>query len=107
MIVVITNKLKEIIDSSRLKEANCKYAVGFYTVNDCIQSLSSLDIDYLVIDITAFKDAFEISSWKRVKDFIDPSKTVILLEEAKSYSNVGFLSMLITMGFYNFTKTGE
>ena len=107
MIVVISNKLKNIIDSSKLAEADCKYAIGCYSTDDCIRTLSSFEMDYLIIDITALKDAFEISAWKKLRDFFDPTKIVILLEESKSYSSVTFLSMLITMGFYNFTKTGE
>lgn len=107
MVVVITNKLKEIIENSKLKDADCKYAVGNFSTDDCIHTLSSYEMDYLIIDITALRDAFEIGSWKKFRDFFEPEKTILLLEEAKSYSNVDFLSMLVTMGFYNFTKTAE
>ncbi len=107
MVIVISNKLKNVIDSSKLADANCKYAIGCYSADDCIRTLSEYDIDYLVLDITALKDAFELGTWKKFRDFFDPTKTIILLDETKSYSNFEFLSMLITMGFYNFTKTGE
>ncbi len=107
MIVVISNKLKDVIDSSKLVDADCKYAIGCYSAEDCARTLASFEMDYLIIDITALKDAFEISAWKTLRDFFDSTKTIILLDESKSYSSVEFLSMLITMGFYNFTKTGE
>lgn len=107
MIVVISNKLKSVVDSSKLADADCKYAIGYYSTDDCIRTLSSYEMDYLIIDITSLKDAFEVNSWKKFSEFFNPEKTIILLDETKSYSNIEFLSMLVTMGFYNFTKTGE
>ncbi len=107
MVVVISNKLKEVVESSKIGGTDYKYAQGYYSADDCIRTLSKIEFDYLILDITALKDAFQLEAWKSFKDFFDPSKTVILLEQTKSYSNVEFLSMLITMGFYNFTKTSE
>ncbi len=107
MIVVISNKLKEVVESSKIGDTDYKYAQGYYSATDCIRTLSKLEFDYLILDITALKDAFQLSVWKDFRDFFDPTKTIILLEQTKSYSNAEFLSMLITMGFYNFTKTGE
>lgn len=107
MIVVISNKLKEVVENSEIVNSDYKCTVGCYSTNDCIKAIEPFDIDYLVIDVTAVKDVYEIGSWKKFKDFFDPEKTIVLLEQEKSYSNVGFLSMLITMGFYNFAKTKE
>lgn len=107
MVIVISNKLKDVVESSKLGGTDYKYAHGLYSSDDCIRTLSTFTIDYLIIDITALKDAFQIAAWKKFRDFFDPNKTIILLEQTKSYSNVEFLSMLITMGFYNFTKTSE
>lgn len=107
MIVVISNKLKKVIEESRLKDADCKYTVGYFSVDDYIRNLDGYKMDYLIIDITAIKDSFESSTWKKFRDFFDPERTVILLDESKSYSDVEFLAMLVIMGFYNFTKTGE
>lgn len=106
MIVIIANKLKELIENSEVMRTDHKCATGNYSSSDCIRTIQTqgLKVDYLVLDITALRDSFEISCWKQFKEFFDPSKTIILLEGTKSYSNAGFLSMLVTMGFYNFTK---
>ncbi len=107
MIVVIANKLKDVVDQSEIVSMDYQCAVGQHTAYDCVNSIRDLEIDYLILDITALKDALEIAAWKELKNFFEPTKTVILLEASKSYSNVDFLSMLITMGYYNFAKTPD
>ncbi len=107
MIVVIANKLKEIMDKSELASLEHQTACGTFSAADCVRTLEQMDIDYLILDITAIKDCYEISAWKEFKNFFDPERTILLLEQTKSYSNYSFLSMLITMGYYNFAKTSE
>lgn len=105
MIVIIANKLKNAIESSPLKEQNYKCANGYFSARNCADNIKNLEIDKLIIDITAIRDVYEMSSWKNFKEIVDPTNIYVLLDNNKSYSNVGFLSMLITMGIYNFAKT--
>lgn len=105
MIVIIANKFKDAIESSTIKNQNYKCASGYFTAINCVNNIRNLEIDKLVIDITAIRDIYEIGAWKHFKDIVDSSNIYVLLDNSKSYSNIGFLSMLITMGIYNFAKT--
>jgi hypothetical protein len=105
MIVIITNKLKEAIETSPLREHNYKCANGYFSAQTCANNIKSLEIDKLIVDITAIRDVYEMGAWKHFKDIVDASNIYVLLDNNKSYSNVGFLSMLITLGIYNFAKT--
>lgn len=107
MIVMISNKLKGIVEESRLNEMGCKYTVGCFSVEEYIRNLQNYDFDYLIVDITAIKDVTVSESWQKLKKFFDPNKTIILLENEKFYSNEKLLTMLFTAGFYNFTKTAD
>ena len=107
MIVVIANKLKDVIEKSELTQLEHKIANGVFSSSDCVRTLEKMNFDYLILDVTAIKNCYEISAWKEFKNFFDPTRTLILLEETKSQSNYSFLSMLITMGYYNFAKTAE
>lgn len=105
MIVIIANKLKNAIESSPLKEQNYKCANGYFSARNCVDNIKDIEIDKLIIDITAVRDIYEMGAWKHFKEIVDPTNIYLLLDNNKSYSNVGFLSMLITMGIYNFAKT--
>lgn len=107
MIVVITNKQKAIIDRSQIATVEHKCATGLFASESCIQTIQSLQVETLVLDVTALSDAYEMLAWKAFKNFIDPKQVIILLESTKSSLDVNFLAMLVTMGFYNFATTEE
>jgi len=60
MIVVISNKLKEVVESSKIGDTDYKYAQGYYSATDCIRTLSKLEFDYLILDITALMTPPEV-----------------------------------------------
>lgn len=107
MIIVISNKLKSVVEQSDINELGCKYTVGCFSVDTYIKNIHSYNIDYLIVDVTAIQDYNEPEPWKKLKNFFNPDKTIILLEDGKFYSNVKFLTMLSKIGFYNFTNTAD
>lgn len=105
MIVIIANKLKDDIESSPIKEHNYRCATGYYNSINFVDNIRNLEIDKLIIDISAIRNVYEMGAWKHFKDIVDPSNIYILLDDSIPYSNIGFLSMLITLGIYNFARS--
>ncbi len=107
MIVVIANKLKSLIDASGVSTLEHQTAVGTFYSKDCIRRLSTMEFDSLILDITALKDAYEIETWNSFRELFPPEKTVLVFDQAKSYSGASFLSSLVTLGYYNFAREKE
>lgn len=103
MIVFVVNKLKDYIESSSLKDLDYKNAVGCYEAATFVKNLKSLDIDMLLIDATAIKDANKVEAWESFKELV-PAENIFVLQESNS-SNYELLSILVKSGLYNFGKS--
>lgn len=103
MTVFIVNKLKDYIESSSLSSLEYKSAVGCYEAATFVKNLKSLEIDMLLIDVTAIKDANSKEAWESFKELV-PAENIFVLQESKS-SNYELLSILVSSGLYNFGKS--
>lgn len=105
MNVIISNKNKEILeelDIDTIKEMN-----GEYSVDELIQTFSNFFFNKMLLDITAIKGYQKISNLQKLSMNLDMDKVIILLDNNSECDSRSFLSQLISMGIYNFTKTKE
>ena len=104
MLIIITNKYKEIIANSVFKKTSYKCASGYLNSNMFVSNLKSFEIDNLVIDVTAIREVEAVETWETFKELIDPNKIFVLLDASKQYSNPDFFATLVKAGIYNFSK---
>ncbi len=101
MNILISNQYRQYLiryDYNVVKEI-----VGEYDVKDIISTLSKLNYNKIIIDLTAIKDYKDLKSIREMAINILPSNLIILLSNEPITTSQYYISNLINMGIYNFT----
>lgn len=77
---------------------------GEFTPEDLAATFANFFYNKMIIDITAIKNYTDIAQIQKLSVNFDMNKIILLLENDES-SNASYLSQLISMGIYNFTKS--
>ena len=105
MNVIISNKNKAILENlgvDVIKEMN-----GEFPVEEIIATFQNYFYQRMILDITAIKNYTDISNLQKLSMALDMEKLILLLDGTEATSSPSFLSNLISMGIYNFTKNIE
>ncbi len=105
MNVIISNKnqlLLENLGIDIIKEMN-----GEFEVDEIIATFQNFFYQRMILDITAIKNYTDISSLQKLSISLPMDKLILLLDGSDATSNPTFLSNLVSMGIYNFTKNVE
>ena len=102
MNVIIANKYKEMLLS--LDIPVIKSLEGVYDVNDLIEQFTNFYFDRMILDITAIKDYTNLDNLQKLSINLDMGKVILLLDDSEESSSSAYLSKLISMGIYNFTR---
>ncbi len=107
MNVIISNKQQSVVEGLNIDVI--KNLNGEYTVDDIIATFKNFFYQRMILDITAIKDYKDIKNLQKLSISLDMEKLILLLEveEDSETSTPQFLSKLISMGIYNFTKNSE
>lgn len=102
MNVIVSNKnqlLLENLGIDIIKEMN-----GVFEVDEIIATFQNFFYQRMILDITAIKNYTDIVNLQKLSISLDMEKLILLLDGTDATSNPGFLSNLVSMGIYNFTK---
>lgn len=102
MNVIVTNKYQELIRGLELdiiKEMN-----GEFEVDEIISAFQNFFYQRMILDITAIKNYNQIKNIQKLSIALDMDKLILFLGDVPEGDSNEFLSMLISMGIYNFTK---
>lgn len=102
MNVIIANKYKEMLLS--LDIPVIKSLEGVYDVDDIIENFTNFYFDRMILDITAIKDYTNLDNLQKLSINLDMGKVILLLDDSEESSSSAYLSKLISMGIYNFTR---
>ena len=105
MNVIVSNKnqlLLENLGIDIIKEMN-----GEFGVDEIIATFQNFFYQRMILDITAIKNYTDISNLQKLSISLDMNKIILLLDGTEATSNPLFLSNLVSMGIYNFTKNVE
>ena len=103
MNVIIANKYKEMLMSLDIEVI--KSEEGVYDVSEIVNDFSNFFFDRMIIDITAIKDYTNTDNLQKLSINFDASRIVLVLDEETS--NANYISKLISIGLYNFTRNSE
>jgi len=101
MNVIISNKYKDAL--SNLNIDVIKKLDGEYDVDTLIDTFSNFYFNRMILDISALKDHFNVAVLQKLSAALDASKIILFLDDDPRINN-GFLSQLISLGIYNFTR---
>ena len=102
MNIIIANKnqlLLENLGIDVIKEMN-----GEYEVDEIIATFQNFFYQRMILDITAIKNYTDIVNLQKLSISLPMDKLILLLDGTDMTSNPSFLSSLVSMGIYNFTK---
>ena len=106
MNVIVSNKFQpmlESLDIDIIKSVN-----GEFDADEIISTFQNFFFQRMILDITAIKDYRDIKNLQKLSISLDMDKLILLLDDAdEESSSPEFLSQLISIGIYNFTKNIE
>ena len=104
MNVIVSNQNKEIL--SNLDIDLIKSIDGEFTPEEiAAQFPPNFYYNKMVLDITAIKSYEKINVIQELSLLIDMSKVVLFLNDSEVVNSPTYLSQLVSMGIYNFTKS--
>ena len=105
MNVIISNKNQSLLENlgiDVIKEMN-----GEFDVDEIIATFQNFFYQRMILDITAIKNYKNIENLQKLSISLSMDKVILLLDGTEETSNPTFLSKLVSMGIYNFTKNVE
>ena len=77
---------------------------GEFTPEDIVMQFSNFFFNKMIIDITAIKGYQDITKIQELSVNMDMSKVILLLDDSEVVNSPRYLSQLVSMGIYNFTR---
>lgn len=105
MNVIVSNKYQALLSSLEIDVI--KSVNGEFEVDELISMFSNFFFQRMILDITAIKNYKDIVNLQKLSIALDMSKIILLLDDDEESSSSSYLSKLISMGIYNFTRNKE
>ena len=100
--VIISNKNQALL--LNLDIDVIKHITGEFTIEDLTSQFTNFYYNKMIIDITAIKNYENINVIQALSVKFDASKIILLLDDSEKVNSPLYLSQLVSMGIYNFTK---
>jgi len=102
MNVIVSNKYQTLL--SNLNIDVIKNINGVFTIDDLSAQFRNFFFNRMVLDITALENYEDINTIQKLSVALDMSKVILLLDDSPKVNSAMYLSQLVSMGIYNFTK---
>ena len=105
MNVIISNKYQVMLENLGIDVI--KSLNGEFDVDEIISTFQNFFYQRMILDITAIKNYQDIRNLQKLSISLDMDKVILLLDDTQESSSPAYLSKLISMGIYNFTRNLE
>ena len=102
MNVMIYNKYKTLLQG--LDVEIMKTLEGVYNVDELIDTFANFYFDKMILDITAIRDYQNTDNLQKLAMNLNMENVILLLEDNPETDSKEYVSKLISLGIYNFTK---
>ena len=102
MNVIISNKYQSLLanlDIDVIKSIN-----GEFDVEEIVSNFTNFFYNKMILDITSIRNYQDINTLQQLSVGLDMSKIILLLDDSEIVNSPMFLSQLVSMGVYNFTR---
>lgn len=102
MNVIVSNKYQSLLaslDIDVIKNMN-----GVFTVSEIVNTFTNFYYNKMILDITAIQDYQNIATIQELSVNMDMNKIIFLLDDSEVVNSPRYLSQLVSMGVYNFTR---
>ena len=100
--VIISNKYQTLL--TNLDIDVIKHITGVFSVDELMEQFTNFYFNKMIIDITAIKNYENINVIQSLSVNFDASKIILLLYDSEKVNSPLYLSQLVSMGIYNFTR---
>ena len=105
MNVIISNRCATMLQSLNIDVI--KSLNGEFDVEEIIAGFQNFYFQRMILDITAIRNYKDIKTLQKLSIALDMDKVILLLDDTPESSSNEYLSKLISMGIYNFTKNAD
>ncbi len=105
MNVIVSNKYQLMLENLGIDVI--KNLNGEYDVDEIISTFQNFFYQRMILDITAIRNYKDIRNLQKLSISLDMDKVILLLDDSPESSSPAYLSKLISMGIYNFTRNLE
>lgn len=105
MNVMIYNKYKDLLMGLNIDVM--KSLEGVYNVDEIIDTFTNFYYDKMILDITAIRDYQNTDNLQKLAMNINMENVILLLDDNPETDTKTYLSKLISLGIYNFTKNAD
>ena len=102
MNVIVSNKYVAML--SNLNIDLIKSINGEFEVDELVAQFDNFFFNKMILDITAIKGYQDIGQIQKLSFGMDMSKVILLLDDSDVVNSPKYLSELVSMGIYNFTR---
>lgn len=104
MNVIVSNKYSAMLSNLQNRIDLIKTINGEFEVDSLIAQFSNFFFNKMILDITAIKNYQDITQIQRLSFGMDMQKIILLLDDSPVVNSPQYLSELVSMGIYNFTR---
>ena len=102
MNVIVSNKNQALLGTLNIEVI--KSINGVFTVPELVNQFNNFYYGKMIIDITAIKNYQNINTMRELSINFPMDKVIILLDDSIEANSPMYLSQLVSMGIYNFTR---
>lgn len=103
MNVIVSNKYQTLLGTLNIDVI--KSINGEFTVEDLVNQFNNYFYNKLIIDITAIKGYENVNVMRELSMNFPMEKVIILLDDSPKVNSSMYLSQLVSVGIYNFTRS--
>jgi len=103
MNVIVSNKYQTLLGTLNIDVI--KTINGEFSVQDLVNQFSNFFYNKMVIDITAIKNYENVNVMRELSMNFEMDKIILLLNDSTTVNSAMYLSQLVSVGIYNFTKS--
>lgn len=102
MNVIVSNKYQTLLGTLNIEVI--KTINGEFSVQDLVNQFSNFFYNKMIIDITAIKNYEDVNTMRELSMNFQMNKIIILLDDSPKVNSAMYLSQLVSVGIYNFTR---
>ena len=103
MNVIVSNKYQTLLGTLNIEVI--KTINGEFSVQDLVSQFSNFFYNKMIIDITAIKNYEDVNIMRELSMNFDMDKVILLLDDSPKVNTAMYLSQLVSVGIYNFTRS--
>lgn len=102
MNVIVSNKYQTLLGTLNIEVI--KTINGEFSVQDLVNQFSNFFYNKMIIDITSIKNYEDVNTMRELSMNFQMNKIIILLDDSPKVNSAMYLSQLVSVGIYNFTR---